>query len=92
MELFTENTTIPVISSANAATHAATHAATDFIRALKKPTPAGLVVPLGTEAFDALRKLADKFKGIITVKTKLDTSEIQTRIVEQKIGPRHLQR
>ena len=88
VELFPDNTTIPVLYSANAATHAAT----DFIRALKNPTPAALVLTLGTEAFDALRNLVDKFKGNITVKTKLETSEIQIRIVEQKIEPRHLRR
>ena len=48
-----------------------------------KTVPAALFVPLVTEKLDALRQLPDIFKGQITEKTKLKTTETQTKIVEQ---------
>ena len=52
-----------------------TDAATDFISALNNPAPSSLLAPVGTETFDALRKMADIFQGKITGKAELETTE-----------------
>ena len=69
---------MPVISS----TDAATHAAIDLIRALKNLVLAALLSPLGTEKLYALRKFVERFQGQIISKTKLETTETQTKIVK----------
>ena len=79
MELFPENTTIPGIYSVNAATYAAT----DLISALKNPAPAVPFAPLVTEKLNVLIKLSETFEGQTTPETKLETTETQTKIVEQ---------
>ena len=79
MELFPENTTTTGISSPNTAIHAAT----DLITELKNTPPYAPFKPLGTEKLNSLRKLVEIIQGQITPKTKLDTTETQTKIVEQ---------
>ena len=79
MELFSVNTMIPGISSADAATHVAT----ELIISLKNSAQSTLFVLLVTEKLYALRKLAYIFQGKITENTKLKTCETQTKKVEQ---------
>ena len=77
MGLFTENTTMSGFYSVNAATHAVTK----LISELKNPSPAAPWVSLGTEKHNALRKFPEIFQFQIISKTKLETTETQTRVV-----------
>ena len=55
-----------------------------MIRALQNPATASPFAPLVTEIIDSLRKVVKIFQGKISEKTKLETTETQKKIVEQK--------
>ena len=76
---------IPGIYSAGAATHEAT----DTISALKNTALSAPFSPLGTEKLDVLRNLEEIFQEQTIAKTKLETPETQTKIVEQKQNRTH---
>ena len=79
MKLSAENTTMSGFSSADASTHAAR----DLITTLKYPAESIPFESLSTEKFNALRKIMEIFQGQITPKDELDTTETQTKIVEE---------
>ena len=64
--------------------YAVAYSETQLISALKNTPPGAPFSPLDTEKLNALKKMADILQGKIAGKAKLDTTETQTKIVEQR--------